>query len=409
MTTTTPTIAKDKTERKLKQTKIKLMRNPKFALWSGILMVGKTMLVEDLPTAATNGRDEFYGRKFVEQLSDKELAFVVLHENLHKALRHMTTWKKIAMENMQLANMAMDYVINLMLVDMDPQEQWLAAPKKFPICLDKKYAGMHTKQVYDLLKQDAKKNGSGGKCDCKPGECKGSASAKASAGQATGQCQASGNFDEHDWSGAGELSDQERKTLEREIDQALRQGKIAASKLHGDGAGNMSRELGELMEPQIDWKEVNRRFISSGVYMPSLIGETVGKLVIGIDASGSTWGGNTLNNFLSEVKSIAEDVHPECVELLYWDTAIAGHETYQLADMETLVANTTLRGGGGTAPQCVVDYMAKHNIEAEAIIMITDGYVPNYGSGWTAPVLWVIAGNEMAEASNGKTIHIKDE
>ena len=45
-------------ERKLAKVKIALMRNPKFAFWQGILMVGKTSIVDDLPTAATNGRDE---------------------------------------------------------------------------------------------------------------------------------------------------------------------------------------------------------------------------------------------------------------------------------------------------------------------------------------------------------------
>ena len=78
---------KDKEERRLKKVKIALMRNPQFALWSGIMMVGKTKLDEDFPSAMTNGRDEIYGREFVKGLDDKELAFVVLHENLHKAFR----------------------------------------------------------------------------------------------------------------------------------------------------------------------------------------------------------------------------------------------------------------------------------------------------------------------------------
>ena len=97
---------KDKEERKLKKVKIGLMRNPKFALWSGIMMVGKTLLDDDVPTAATDGRDEFYGREFVKSLPEKQLAFVVLHENLHKALRHLTTWRKLYDEDPRLANIA---------------------------------------------------------------------------------------------------------------------------------------------------------------------------------------------------------------------------------------------------------------------------------------------------------------
>lgn len=407
----------DKTMRKLKQAKIQLMRNPKFALWSGILMVGKTYIKDEIPTAATNGRDEFYGTKFVNTLNTKELAFVVLHENLHKALRHMTTWRKIAKENLPLANAAMDYVINGMLVEMDPREKYIAVPKigDQPMALiDKKYNGMHTKQVYDLLKQQKQSGkgqaGKGGPND--PGNSSG---------------QASGNFDEHDWSGAEALTDAERQTLEREIDQAIRQGKIAASKLHGDGAGNLCRELGELQEPQIDWREalrefvsaacaakdvsswrkINRRFISSGVYLPTLIGETVGKLVIGIDTSGSI-GAEALNNFLSEVKSIASDVHPEKIDLIYWDTAVASHEEYDYADLDNLIQSTRAKGGGGTAPGCVEEYLNSKNITPECIIMLTDGYVPNWGAAWPAPVLWVVAGNPDAEATIGVTLHIKE-
>ena len=121
---------KDKEERRLKKVKIMLMRNPKFALWSGIMMVGKTELRDDFPSAATNGRDEWYGREFVKGLDDKELAFVVLHEALHKAYRHLFIWKKLDEIDRNLTNAACDYVINLQLVDMDPTEQVIAMPRK---------------------------------------------------------------------------------------------------------------------------------------------------------------------------------------------------------------------------------------------------------------------------------------
>ena len=82
-----------KEERRLSKAKISIMRNPKFAMWSGLMTIGKTKVDDNIPTACTNGRDEIYGREFVRELDDRELAFVVLHENLHKAYRHMTTWK----------------------------------------------------------------------------------------------------------------------------------------------------------------------------------------------------------------------------------------------------------------------------------------------------------------------------
>ena len=94
----------DLAERKLKRVKINLLRDPRFAFWRGIMMVGKTELRDDIPTACTDGCNELYGRKLVEILDEKMLAFVVLHENLHKIGRDLTTWKRLFEEDAQLAN-----------------------------------------------------------------------------------------------------------------------------------------------------------------------------------------------------------------------------------------------------------------------------------------------------------------
>jgi predicted metal-dependent peptidase len=399
---------RDKAERRLKKVKIGLMRNAKFAMWSGIMMVGKTSVVDDVPTACTNGRDELYGRAFIESLEDKELGFVVLHENLHKAFRHLTTWRKLYDENPKLANAACDYVINLMIVKTDPREEVVAMPRKEGKVyglLDVRFDNMNAKQVFDLLKQEQEEGGS-----------------------ESGEGGGGGGFDEHDWEGAEELSQPEQEQLVKEIDQALRQGQIAHQKLHGSGAGGMSRELGDLLNPQIDWREalrefvksvcnakdasswrrVNRRFLSEGIYMPSLVGERVERLVIGVDTSGSV-GGSELTLFLSEVKAIAEQVHPSNIDLIYWGSHIAAHEEYDIADVPNIVSSTKPACGGGTDPTCMSEYLTKNNINAECIVMLTDGHVPNWGSNWNAPVLWVLSNRDSnVTADCGKTVHIKE-
>lgn len=394
----------DKEERKVKKVKISLMREPKFALWQGAMMIGKTSIEDDIPTAATNGRDEFYGREFVKDLTEKELAFVVLHECMHKIYRHLTTWKKLYDEDKYLANCACDFVINLELFDMDKEGKYIARPVKNgkPIgLLDEKYRGMNTKQVYDLLKQEQEENGGG----------------------------FGNNFDEHDWDGAENMTEAEKKELYKEVEQAIRQGAMTHQKLNGSGAGGMSREMGELLEPKVNWREqlreyvksicagkdasswrrVNRRYIGQDVYMPTLISERVGHIVIGIDTSGSI-GGKELNDFLSEVKGVAEEVSPEKVDLLYWDCEVAGHETYDAATVGSIVDSTKPKGGGGTSPSCVSDYLRDKGIKPECTIMLTDGYVgSDWGSDWESPVLWVVVGGNTATAPNGKTIHIKGD
>jgi predicted metal-dependent peptidase len=395
-------IVKDKEERRLSKVKISIMRNPKFALWSGLMTVGKTSVVDDIPSACTNGRDELYGREFIQKLDDKELAFVVLHETLHKAYRHMFTWRKLHDENHYLANLACDYVINLQLIDMDKDELLLAMPKQAngkPLgAIDERFRGMNAKQVFDILKEEEEEDGGGG-----------------------------GGFDEHDWEGAKALGEQAKKELERDIDSAIRQGLIAEQKVAGKGGGGMGRDLSELLEPKVDWRDVlrefvkttcnakdtsswrrvNRRYLSSDIYMPSLIGERVGHLVIGIDTSGSV-GAKELNEFLSEVQAIAKDVHPDRVDLIYWDGEVAGHEEYSSSQVDSIIDSTKPKGGGGTDPTCVMEYMEEKAIKPEAIIMLTDGYIGNWGDKWNAPILWTIVGGNKEYAPVGKTIHVKD-
>jgi len=401
----------EKEMRKLKKVKITIMRNPVFAMWSGILMIGKTEITDQFPTAYTNGRDEAYGRDFVKKLSEKELAFIVLHENLHKAFRHMTTWQKLFKEAPLLCNAACDYVINLILHELDPVQQWIAMPMEqgpnglVPMgLLDQRFKGMHTKQVFDILKQEQK------------------------AGSGSGSGDGPKGFDIHDWAAANGLSEEEKKELIREVDQALRQGEMAHRRMHGKGAGDLNRELGEMLRPQVDWKEalrefitsicsskdasswrrINRRFLSQGVYMPSLIGERIGRVGIGIDTSGSIGMGD-LTKFLSEVKGIIDDVHPEKLDLLYWDTHVAGHEEYDEANMNTLINSTSPKGGGGTDPACVPQWFNKEKIIPECVVMLTDGCVPGWGDDWPCPVLWVICnsyGGSNIEAAVGKTVHL---
>ena len=146
-------------ERKLKKTVIDLMRDPLFADMSGIFMLGSKQVVGNIPTACTNGRDELYGKAFVESLDMKELAFVVVHESYHKLLRQLTVWSKLWEENPRLANRAMDYVINLAIVKRDPSNSVVKVPQKDgkPMALlDKRFDNMNTKQVYDILKDEQK-------------------------------------------------------------------------------------------------------------------------------------------------------------------------------------------------------------------------------------------------------------
>ena len=394
-------------EQRVQKAHIALMNEPKYCLYSGIFMMGRTS-VEDqgCATAYTDGFNTKYGRKFVDKLNDKELRALILHENLHKAFRHLTTWEDLYKQNPKKANMACDYVINLMIYDSDPDGNFVVLPEGGLI--DEQYRGLDAGTVFRMLKDNDNDKGDG---DGKE------------SGDGGDEQEAGGEgFDEHGWEDAKDLSKEERDKIAHDIDQALRQGALLAGKL----GANVPREIADVLESKIDWRDAlrefitsyceekdlstwrrpNRRWVDRDVYLPSVVGESVGQLVIGIDTSGSI-GNEIIGKFLGEVRAICQSVSPESIELLYWDCEVCQHETYDRDSFDALLSTTKPKGGGGTAPQCVSNYIRDKKLKPEAIIMLTDGYVTNWGTHWNAPMLWGIT-TKGIESTVGISVHVGD-
>jgi hypothetical protein len=56
-----------------------------------------------------------------------------------------------------------------------------------------------------------------------------------------------------------------------------------------------------------------------------------------------------------------------------------------------------------------MNYVNNTNLKPECVVILTDGEVGgNWGTEWSAPVLWVITKNKNITAAVGKTIHIED-
>lgn len=389
-------------EQRLHKATTDILGNDGFVALAGVLMIGEKKIIDDLPTACTNGRDELYGRKFVDSLNDAEFRFLILHECYHKMYRHLTTWKHLKEIDADRANRACDYVINIKLTDQDGGRGWIKMPEGG--CLDEKYRGMDAKQVFDLLAEE-------------DGQGKGKGSGDGDGGNGvTG-------FDDHDWDGAKEMSEAEQNALAKEIDEALRQGSTLAGKMGSGG----NRDIGELLTPKKDWRELlreyvtttcsgkdystwtkpNRRYIGMDVLMPSSISESIGEIVVAIDTSGSI-GQRELDNFLTEIKGICDNVRPSKVHVLYWDTAVCRHEVHEQAELDNLTKSTKPAGGGGTDATCVPPFLAEHGIKPECVVMLTDGYLGGDWGQWTVPVLWCILNNKHAQAPVGTTVHIED-
>jgi predicted metal-dependent peptidase len=379
-------------EQRLQKAVMAIMAHDKYVGLSSVLMIGDRTVDDTVPTACTNGRDEMYGRAFVDGLNDAELRFLILHECYHKMYQHLTTWKHLYDKHAQVANAACDYVINVQLVDGDNGEGFIKMPKVG--LFDEQYRSMDTAQVFHKI-YDSLPEGDDGR-------------------------GVGNSLDDHGWEEAEQLSEEEKGDLEREVEEAIRQGVLVAGKLGSGGA----RDLEALLKPQIDWRDVlrefisttcagndfstwsrpNRKFISTGVYMPSGISQSVGELVVAVDTSASI-GQHELTTFLSEIKSVCDNVRPDRIRLLYWDTKVCADETYNLTETDTLVQSTKPAGGGGTDVRCVSEYMTEHKINPQAVIVFTDGYVFDWGT-WTCPILWAIYDFERAKPDCGKVVHI---
>jgi len=413
-------------EQRLQKATIAILAHPskKYAGISGVLIYGDITVDDVTPTACTDGRNERYGRAYVEGLTDAELRFLRLHETYHKMYRHLTTWQHLWKDDAQLANRACDYVINLKLMDADAGEKFIAMPEGG--MLDQQYCDMDAGQVYNLLKKEKekekeKKDGKPG--EGKPGEGKKEGGKPGDGGDGKpGEGEPSGaGMDEHDWEGAGKLTHEEQSEIARDIDDALRQGAILAGKT---GSGGL-RGIGELLQCKVRWEDavrewlnqqvagddysswnrLHRRGIAEGEYLPGGESEVIEEVVFAIDTSGSI-GGKEISQFLGEVVGFLGALHPEKVRILYWDTQVCREEIYFADQLDDLIRTTKPSGGGGTDPRCVVDYLNKNGIKPQCVVMLTDGYVGTWGT-WSVPVLWCIVGNKSANPAVGQTVHVE--
>ena len=114
---------------------------------------------------------------------------------------------------------------------------------------------------------------------------------------------------------------------------------MCSAKACGRMPGGIKRQLKEARESQCDWQAIlrdfitatdpsdyrwtppNRRFVSSGLYLPSVIRSGVGEIVIAVDTSGSI-GGQELELFAGEITAISDEAKPERIHVVYCDAAV---------------------------------------------------------------------------------------
>jgi predicted metal-dependent peptidase len=358
------------------------------------------------PTAATDGRNFFYNKDFVEKLSTKKLEFLFGHEIGHCVFDH---FGRAGSRDRQLCNIAQDYAINIILKD----EKIGDVIDEVKICLDPKYRGLAWEEIYDSLYEEADKIGMdelmeqlGDLLDDHINED-------------TGGGGNDGDENGKDKKGKPVLSKEEKQKIKDEIKEAMIQSAAAAGA--GKTPAAIQRLIKDLTEPKMNWREILRMNIqslvrndysfsrpsrkgwASGVILPGLKNDETIDVAIAIDMSGSI-GLDDATVFLTEVKGIMDQYEDYNVKIWCFDTEVYNYAEFA-ADHGDGIETYEPKGGGGTEFMVNWDFMKENGIEPKKFIMFTDGYPwGSWGDENYCDTLFVVKGNERAESPFGQTV-----
>lgn len=268
-----------------------------------------------VPTASTDGARLVFNPEFVMGLSKEEREFLVAHEVLHCALMHPY---RLNGRDHKKANIAMDYAVNLILVDAG-----LVMPKQG--LFDIQYANMTWEHIYTLLPESLGQGSAG-------------------FGDVTAASGEASSAEESAW-------------------QVAVAGAISEAMERGDCSATLQREAERARKPKVSWKDQlwylvekmrgsddfcyavpNKKLAVTGCFSPSTFSEQTQPLAVIVDTSGSI-DESLLSEFLAEIHSLVDALNPESVHFCCADAAVHAVGEWRYGDAEIVL---TVVGGGGT-------------------------------------------------------------
>jgi predicted metal-dependent peptidase len=91
---------------------------------------------------------------------------------------------------------------------------------------------------------------------------------------------------------------------------------------------------------------------------------------------------------------------------MYVDTEVAAVEEYERGEVDKMLASTKPAGGGGTAFQCVSDYLKKNQMQPTVIVFFTDGYTCSWPEDLGIPTVWLIYQNDSCQPPHGSVAYV---
>jgi predicted metal-dependent peptidase len=420
-------------EQKLTKARTQLLLDQPFF---GTLCVRLKPVPGPVPTMATNGRLIVYNPRFVETLTAAELEAVVAHEALHCALGHHC---RRGERDPELWNEAADLAINPLLVTnkftlpagalLDPAYQNLSAEEIYA----RRLRASSQASAPDSASSQPGDGGNSGTPDETPqsqaacvdpnpnGSKHGAPTSQTPTRRSDGDVPGPrpGQFgevlDAADEDG-NPASPAERSRQQQEWSIAAEQA-VRSAKSCGHEPANLERPLREARESRQDWRAIlrefvaavapsdyrwsppNRRYIASGLYLPSIERRGAGPIVIAVDTSGSI-GTEELEQFAGEISAIAEEAQPEVIHVVYCDAAVQSSQEFRSSEPIRLEP----KGGGGTDFRPVFAWVEENELYPVCLIYLTDLCCHSFPGPQDYPVLWVT--DSRRTAPFGETVRV---
>lgn len=373
---------------------------------------------ENCETAATDGRRIFFGSKFLDELNDTELDFVMMHEILHVVLQHCL---RQGDRDDEQFNIACDIVVNSNILLSENNNLGAITLRKYGTSMhlapDGKEGYEYTaEQVYEMF--PLSKKGTGHKPPL--------------GASWDDHSRWKGSEDNESANGYSGPNYEDTEYMKHEIEKWLIDAMEAISirdsaKSCGGGPVFAQRLLKEIKKGQIDWREIlnnfvqeeitdysftppDRRFDDNPFFLPDFNEkeETIGNVWFVVDTSGSI-SDEAIKAAYSEICSAINQFNGKLSGMLsftesYVTEPIPFSSVDELLDIKPI-------GGGGNDFSDIFRYMKNHmtgNLPSQVII-ITDGYdtFPNEKAAMGIPVLWLINNdNESVKPPFGKVARI---
>ena len=402
----------------------------------GTLSLRLKLVPGDLPTMATDGARIVYNPAFVDELKPAELEGTLAHEVMHCALGHQC---RRGERDPRLWNEAADLAINPILISngftlpagalIDPAFKNLSAEEIYARLSRRKTEGG------TAPKQAPQQTNAGGGTASSPQATRGSGPCNAksdlsskSAPEQDGQTTSEAAGPEpSEPGGLGEVVDAtdeqgqtaspaEKRRQEHEWGIAAEQA-LRSAKACGHDPIGIERPLTESRQSQQDWRAIlrdfvaatapsdyrwtppNRRYIASGLYLPSVERRGLGEVVIAVDTSGSI-GKREHEQFAAEISAIFEETQPEAIHVVYCDAAVQCVQQFGPAEPVQLEP----KGGGGTDFRPAFEWVAENDFAPVCLIYLTDLCCDSFPETPEYPVLWVT--DSRRTAPFGETVRI---